>query len=196
MSGTRKQLGENRSWLVFLLHLPLQEGGVSTMKGWGCSLSAGSSWFASHSAIALVPPVVLGQHRKWITYPWNEEIVLLKGCFVSLVVSHWPNPVWSFGMADKVWSLVSCCSRKQCGDTGISRVSKGCFQGVLLHSSLHWGVRWGEITYLMRVYLAISRLALTIHKIIKELGAGSNSPIKKGMGVEIWSSKSPYRKTV
>lgn len=42
-----------------------------------------------------------------------------------------------------------------------------------------------EVTYLLRAYLALSKLALAAHKIIKGMRAGSNSAIKKAVGVEI-----------
>lgn len=90
-------------------------------------------------------------------------------------------------MADEVWSLVSCCSRKQCGDTLISRVSQDCFPACLTAQlPADGGVRRGEITYLSKERLSCSnKFALSARKIIKGLGAGSNSAIKRGIGVEI-----------
>lgn len=42
-----------------------------------------------------------------------------------------------------------------------------------------------EVTYLLRAYLALSKFALTAHKVIKGMRAGSNSAIKKAVGGEI-----------
>lgn len=87
-------------------------------------------------------------------------------------------------MVGQAWSLLSCCSRKQCDDTGISRVSKDCLPGCpVAQLPAHGEVR--KITYLLRAYLALSKLALNAHKIIKGMRAGSNSAIKQGKGVEI-----------
>lgn len=57
MFDTRNQDGY-RSWLVFLLHLPSQEDAVFTVKG-ALSFPLGSTWFASYSAVALMPPEAL-----------------------------------------------------------------------------------------------------------------------------------------
>lgn len=83
-------------------------------------------------------------------------------------------------MAGKVWSLVSC-SRKQCGDTGISRVSKGCLFPTCPIAQLPAVGSEVRRDYRPAESLSCScRLALSAHKIIKEMGAGSNSPVEKG----------------
>lgn len=78
----------------------------------------------------------------------------------------------------------SRCSRKQCDDTRISRVSKDCFPGCPVAQLPAHGSEVREVTSLLRAYLALSKFDLTAHKIIKGMRAGSNSAIKKAVGVE------------
>lgn len=84
-------------------------------------------------------------------------------------------------MTGEVWSLVSCCSRKQCDGTRISESAKIASQGVLVHSSLPMGSGVRKITCLLRAYLALSKLALNAHEIIKGMRTGKQCR-KKGNG--------------
>lgn len=76
------------------------------------------------------------------------------------------------GMTGEVWALVSCCSRKQCDGTRISRVSKDCFPGCLVAQLSAHGSEVRKITYLLRAYLALSKLALDAHEIMKGMRTG------------------------
>lgn len=87
-------------------------------------------------------------------------------------------------MAGEVWSLSLAVPGSSVMTRASPESAKIVSQGVLLHSSLPMGVRRGRL-HLLRAYLALSTVALTAHKIVKGMRAGSNRAIKKAVGVEI-----------